>query len=162
MEYIQKHLDDLDLQILDILQKEEQISNSDIAKKINLSSPATHVRIKRLENEGYIHSRVAILNQEKLGFDLLTFISISMNIHLNEKMEVLEKALESMPEILECHCLTGECDYLLKVATKNRKELESFIRKLNRLGVTRIQTSLALRSIKSTTALPIREETNVE
>lgn len=155
---VSKILDDLDLQILDILQKGAQVSNSEIAKRVNLSPPATHARIKRLENEGYINQHVAILNQEKLGFDLLSFIFISTNIHQADKLEILEKELAAMPEVLECHCLTGEYDYILKVANKDRRELESFIRKLNRLGITRIQTSLALREIKYSTVLPIRDD----
>lgn len=158
---ISKILDDMDIQILDILQKGGQVSNSEIAKRVNLSPPATHARIKRLENEGYIHHHVAILNQEKLGFDLLSFIFMSTNIHQAEKLEVLEKALKSMPEVLECHCITGEYDYLLKVANKDRRGLESFIRKLNRLGITRIQTSLALREVKYSTVLPLREDKNL-
>ena len=158
---VSKILDDLDLQILDILQNGAQINNSEIAKRINLSPPATHARIKRLENEGYINRHVVILNQEKLGFDLLSFIFMSTNIHQTEQIEALEKALKSMPEVLECHCITGEYDYLLKVANKDRRELEKFIRKLNRLGVTRIQTSLTLREIKSSTVLPIREDNNL-
>lgn len=152
---VRKMLDDLDIQILDILQNESQVSNSEIAKRVNLSPPATHTRIRRLEKEGYINCHVAILNQEKLGFDLLSFIFMSTNIHQDEKLEVLEKALNSMPEVLECHCITGEYDYLLKVTNKDRRELEIFIRKLNKLGITRIQTSLALREIKYSTVLPI-------
>lgn len=109
-----------------------------------------------MEKEGYIHRHVAMLNREKLGFDLLSFIFLSTNIHQAEKLEALEKELESMPEVLECHCLTGEYDYLLKTASRDRRELEGFIRKLNRLGITRIQTSLALREIKYSTVLPIR------
>lgn len=158
MESVSKMLDKVDLKILDILQNGAQISNSDIAKRVNLSPPATHTRIKRLENEGYINRQVAILNQEKLGFDLLSFIFICTNIHQAEKLEELEKALAAMPEVLECHCLTGEYDYLLKVVNKNRRDLEKFIRKLNKLGITRIQTSLALREIKYSTVLPIRED----
>lgn len=157
MESTSKMLDEVDLQILDILQNEAQISNSEIAKRVNLSPPATHARIKRLEKEGYINRHVVILNQEKLGYDLLSFVFMSTNIHQHEQLKVLEKALESMPEVLECHCITGEYDYLLKVANKDRRELENFIRKLNTLGITRIQTSLALREIKYSTVLPIRE-----
>ncbi|AAP07835.1 MULTISPECIES: Lrp/AsnC family transcriptional regulator [Bacillus] len=153
-----KVLDDLDVQILDILQKESQVSNAELARRVNLSSAAMHARIKRLDGEGFIDKQVAILNQEKLGFDLLCFIFMSTNIHQFDKLEVLEKELESMPEVLECHCLTGEYDYLLKVANRDRKELEQFIRKLNKLGITRIQTSLALREIKYSTVLPIRNE----
>ena len=156
-----KMLDDVDLQILEILQNEAQVSNSEIAKRINLSPPATHTRIKRLEKEGYINRHVVILNQEKLGFDLLSFIFMSTNIHQTEQLEALEKALASMPEVLECHCITGEYDYLLKVANKNRRELEKFIRKLNRLGITHIQTSLSLREIKYSTVLPIRKDNNL-
>ncbi|WP_163100328.1 Lrp/AsnC family transcriptional regulator [Peribacillus alkalitolerans] len=150
-----KILDEVDLQILDTLQKDAQLSNAELARSVNLSPPATHARVKRLEIEGYIDRQVAILNQEKLGFDLLCFIFINTNIHQSDMLEVLEKALMEMPEVLECHLLTGEYDYLLKVANKDRKELENFIRKLNQLGISRIQTSLALREIKYSTALPL-------
>lgn len=157
MESLSKILDEVDFHILDILQDEAQISNAEIAKRVNLSPPATHARIKRLEKEGYIDRHVVILNQEKLGYDLLSFIFMSTNIHQHEKLKALEEALESIPEVLECHCITGEYDYLLKVANKDRRELENFIRKLNTLGISRIQTSLALREIKYSTVLPIRE-----
>ncbi|MEB2268607.1 Lrp/AsnC family transcriptional regulator [Priestia megaterium] len=150
-----KVLDKLDIQILDLLQREAKLSNIEISKRVNLSPPAVHIRIKRLENEGFIKRQVAILDQEKLGFDLLCFIFMSTNIHQAEKLDALENALRSMPEVLECHCLTGEYDYLLKIANRDRKELEAFIRKLNKLGITRIQTSLALREIKDSTLLPI-------
>ncbi|MCP1310991.1 Lrp/AsnC family transcriptional regulator [Paenibacillus tyrfis] len=155
---VSKVLDEVDIQILDLMQKEAQLSNAELARRVNLSPPATHARVKRLESEGFIKRQVAILNQEKLGFDLLCFIFMSTNIHQAEQLEVLEKALSSMPEVLECHCLTGEYDYLLKVANKDRKELESFIRKLNKLGIARIQTSLALREIKYSTVLPIVDQ----
>ncbi|MGE6258465.1 Lrp/AsnC family transcriptional regulator [Heyndrickxia sporothermodurans] len=152
---ISKILDQIDLQLLNALQNESQLSNTELAKMVNLSPPATHARVKRLESEGYIDRHVAILNQEKLGFDLLCFIFMSTNIHQADKLELLEKELKAMPEVLECYCLTGEYDYLLKVANKDRKDLEGFIRKLNQLGITRIQTSLALREIKYSTTLPI-------
>ena len=86
-----KVLDDLDVQILDILQKESQVSNAELARRVNLSPAAMHARIKRLDGEGFIDKQVAILNQEKLGFDLLCFIFMSTNIHQFDKLEVLEK-----------------------------------------------------------------------
>lgn len=156
--FVRKVLDDLDIEILDVLQREAQVSNAEIAKRVNLSPPAIHARIKRLEKEGYIHQQVAILNQEKLGYELLTFIFISTNIHQEKELGKLEKELAALPEILECHCITGEFDYLLKVIIKGRRELESFIRKLNKLGLTHIQTSLALREVKYSTILPIRKD----
>lgn len=153
--FVRKILDAIDIQILDVLQKESQISNTELAKRVNLSPPATHTRIKRLEGEGFINRQVAILNQEKLGFDLLCYVFISTNIHQAEQLDILENALEAMPEILECHCLTGEYDYLLKIVVRDRKELDSFIRELNKLGISRIQTNLSLREIKHSTVLPI-------
>jgi Lrp/AsnC family transcriptional regulator, leucine-responsive regulatory protein len=155
---VSKVLDNVDIKILDLLQKDAQLSNLELSKRVNLSAPAVHARIKRLESEGYIKKQVAILNHEKLGFDLLCFVFMSTNLHQAEKLEALEHTLESMKEVLECHCLTGEYDYLLKVACKDRKELEMFIRKLNELGITKIQTSLSLRGIKDSTVLPIRGE----
>ena len=154
---VNKVLDQTDVQILDILQRQADLSNTEIAKRVNLSSPAVHSRIKRLETEGYIKGHVAILNQEKLGFDLLCIIFISTNLHQAEELATLERALEGMPEVLECQCITGEYDYLLKVANRNRSGLQAFIRKLNELGIAKIQTNLALREVKSSTVLPIGE-----
>ena len=157
---VRKVLDPTDVQILDILQKQADLNNTEIAKRVNLSSPAVHSRIKRLESEGYISRQVAILDQEKLGFDLLCFIFISTNLHQAEELDVLESALEKMPEVLECQCITGEYDYLLKVANRDRSDLQAFIRKLNGLGITKIQTSLALREVKYSTVLPIGQPAN--
>lgn len=155
---VSKILDSVDRHILDILQKGNQISNTELAKLVNLSPPAVHGRIKRLVKENFISRQVAILNPEKLGYDLMCFIFINTTIHQEEELSVLESALANMPEIMECHCLTGEYDYLLKVVRRDRKELEGFIRKLNRLGITKIQTSLALREIKSSAILPLEAE----
>lgn len=157
-----KGLDNVDLQILAILQREVQISNAELARRVNLSPPATHTRVKRLENEGYIDQQVAILNQEKLGFDLLCYIFMSTNIHQEKEIEELENSLKTMSEIMECHCLTGAYDYLLKVVIRDRQDLNQFIRKLNKLGVSRIQTNLSLREIKYSTVLPIEENSKPE
>lgn len=154
---VRKVLDPTDIEILDILQKQADMNNTEIAKRVNLSSPAVHARIKRLESEGYISRQVAILNQEKLGFDLLCFIFISTNLHQAEELNTLENALLEMAEVLECQCITGEYDYLLKVANRNRSDLQAFIRKLNQLGINKIQTNLALREVKYSTVLPIKE-----
>ncbi len=150
-----KGLDSMDLQILDILQREVHISNAELARRVNLSPPATHTRVKRLENEGYIDQQVAILNQEKLGFDLLCYVFMSTDIHQAKEIEELETSLKTMTEILECHCLTGAYDYLLKIVIRDRQELNQFIRKLNKLGISRIQTNLSLREIKYSTVLPL-------
>ena len=154
-EKIQKYLDEIDLKILNLIQKDAKLSNAELAKKVSLSAPATHARTKRLEAEGFIDRYVAILNQEKLGFDLLSYVFISTNLHQTGTLEKLEVNLAKLPEVLECHCLTGEYDYLVQAVVRDRKELDMFVRKLNQFGVSRISTNIVLREVKNDTILPV-------
>jgi DNA-binding Lrp family transcriptional regulator len=150
-------MDDLDRQILLILQTNGRLPNAELARKLNLSPPATHARLRRLETEGLIDHYAAILDREQAGFDMLCFIQIGLQLHQPEQVEAVRTAIRKMPEVLECHHITGEYDYLLKVVIRNRKDLERFV--IERLtpvpGVARIQTSLVLTEVKSTTALPL-------
>jgi Lrp/AsnC family transcriptional regulator, leucine-responsive regulatory protein len=150
------NIDELDRQILTILQSEGSLSNVELARRISLSPPATHARVRRLEQEGYILGYAAQLDREKAGYDLLCFIQVSMQVHQLEQVERFREAVRQMPEVLECHHITGEYDYLLKVALRNRKDLERFVvdKLTPTLGVGRIHTSLVLVEVKSTTVLP--------
>ena len=147
----------MDVQVLRELQADGRISNVELARRVNLSPPATHARIKRLQQQGYIKAAVAILDREKLGFDLLCFIQISLQMHQLEQVERFRQAVRQMPEVLECYHLTGEYDYLLKVVIRNRQDLERFVvGNLTPLpGVARIHTSVVFSEVKSATALPI-------
>ena len=150
-------LDPTDKLILHILQSEGRISNAELARRVNLSPPATHARLRRLEESGLVRLYAALLDREKAGFDMLCFVQISLVLHQPEQVEAVRVAIRQMPEVLECHHVTGEYDYLLKVVIHNRKDLERFV--LERLtpipGVARIHTSLVLTEVKSTTALPL-------
>ncbi len=150
-------LDELDMQVLRELQTDGRISNVELARRVNLSPPATHARIKRLQQQGYIKTAAVILDRAMLGFDLLCFIQISLQMHQLEQVERFREAVRQMPEVLECYHLTGEYDYLLKVVIRNRQDLERFVvGNLTPLpGVARIHTSVVFREIKATTALPI-------
>lgn len=153
-------LDDLDRAILNILQTEGRISNVDLARRIELSPPATHVRLKRLEEEGYIEEYVARLDRSRLGFSMMCYISIGLKAHYIDELESVRRMLRDMPEVLECSFVTGEFDYLLKVVLRDQEDLERFIlRRLSPLpGVERISTSLVVSEIKSSTALPLSAE----
>lgn len=150
-------LDELDTAILRELQSNSRISNADLARRINLSPPAVHARMKRLEQQGYIREYIVLLSREKLGYDMLCFINISLQMHQIEDIVRFRQAIEAMPEVLECYHLTGEYDYLLKVVIHNRQDLERFIVKhLTPMpGIARIHTSLVLTEVKSTTSLPL-------
>ena len=150
-------LDELDKALLRELQTDGRLTNVELARRISLSPPATLTRLKRLEKDGYIRNYAAIVDREKAGYDLLCFIHIGMQTHQFEQVENFRKLVQDMPEVLECHHITGEYDYLLKVVFRSRKDLERFA--VNRLtpipGVSRIHTSLVFTEVKSITALPL-------
>jgi Lrp/AsnC family leucine-responsive transcriptional regulator len=150
-------LDGIDCQILTLLQDDGRISNVELARRIELSPPATYMRVKSLEEQGYVRRYVALLEPEKMGYDLLCFVQVALQLHSLEQIQTFRRVIQGMPEVLECHHVTGEYDYLLKVAVHNRKDLETFL--LERLtpvpGVARIHTSMVLSEVKLTTALPV-------
>jgi Lrp/AsnC family transcriptional regulator, leucine-responsive regulatory protein len=153
-EYSQE-LDAIDRTILRELQDDSAISNVELARRIALSPPAVHARIKRLEEMGIVRGYVALLDREKIGYDMLCLVSVTLRLHQPEQIEAFKAAIQQMPEVLECFFLTGDYDYLLKVVVRNRKELERFLmEKLTPLPVVgRVSTSLVLGEIKNTTAL---------
>jgi len=150
-------LDDLDRQILKELQEDGRLSSVELARRVGLSTSATHARIKRLEQDGYVDRYVALLNWEQAGYDMVCFVNDSLQMHQPDSVTAFKAAVQAMPEVLEAFHVTGEFDYLLKVAIRNRKDLERFV--LHRLtpiaGVARIYTSLVLSVVKASTALPL-------
>jgi Lrp/AsnC family leucine-responsive transcriptional regulator len=150
-------LDEIDVQILEALQGNGRISNVELAQTINLSPPATHARVKRLTDQGYIRQYTTLLDKKKLGYDMTCFISVALQLHQQEGLDTFRARINQMPEVLECHHVTGEFDYLLKVVIRNREDLERFIvQGLTPIpGVARIHTSLVLAEVKSTTTLPV-------
>lgn len=158
-----KDLDEVDRRILSILQTKGNLSNVEIARTINLSPPATHARIKRLEKYGFIDLYTAHLNREKLGYGLLCFIFVKISAHQTKELEPFESAIQKIPEILECHHITGEDDYLLKVVIKNTEHLKNFIR--NKISsfphISGIHTCLSYEEVKVSTQLPMKDEQDV-
>ena len=158
IEYLQTAiLDELDKAILQALQTDGRISNADLARQINLSPPAVHARIRRLEKQGYIRQYTALLDPEKAGYDMTCFVQMSLQVHQHQQVEAIRLAIQQMPEVLECYHLTGEFDYLMKVVVHNRQDLERFV--MQRLtvlpGVARVQTGIVLSAVKSTTNIPL-------
>lgn len=153
----QVSLDETDKTILRLLQTDGRVSNAEIARRVGLSAPATHARVRRLEEAGVVRQYATLLDREAMGFDMVCFINVSLQLHQFEAIERFKELMQSMPEVLECHHITGEFDYLLKAVFRNRDELQEFV--VNKLtpipGMARINTSLALIEIKATQQLPI-------
>ena len=152
-------LDPVDVSILEILQAEGRISNAELARRVHLSPPATLARVNRLEKSGFIKQYVALVDRVQAGYDMLCFVRVSLQLHEIDKVTGFHAIIQRMPEVLECHHVTGDYDYLLKVVAHNTKDLEEFL--VNRLtpipGVARIHTSLALNEVKSSTGIPVSD-----
>jgi DNA-binding Lrp family transcriptional regulator len=150
--------DELDRAILEELQVNGRISVADLARKIHLSQPAVHNRMKRLEREGIIQAYVALLDREKIGYDLLCFVQVAIQPHSSEQICKAQAAIKELPEVLECYRLTGDYDLMLKVAVANSRALDEFVsQRLTILeGVDRIHTHIVLNEVKSTTALSLK------
>ena len=155
--FMNNTLDATDIQILRELQADSSTSNVDLARRVDLSPPATHTRVKRLESLGIIKGYNAMLDYEKLGYDMLCFISVSLQMHQNQAVQTFEAEMLDLPEVLECHFITGDFDYILKVAIRSRQDLQQFL--IERLTpipmVSKIHTHIVLNEVKSTTALPL-------
>ncbi len=154
---VQVDIDETDKTILRLLQASGRVSNAEIARRVGLSAPATHARMRRLEEAGVIRRYATLLDREAIGFDMVCFINVSLQLHQFEAIERFKELVQDMPEVLECHHITGEFDYLLKAVFRNRDELQAFV--VNKLtpipGMARINTSLVLIEIKATQELPI-------
>ena len=150
-------IDDYDRAILEALQADGRIANAELARRLALSAPAIHARLRRLEEVGLITRYAALLDREKLGFDLLCFVNITLQRHTREHVDLFRQRIQQIPQVLECHHVTGEYDYLLKVVVRNRKELEHLLmEELTPIpGVAHIHTSLVLNEVKAATALPL-------
>jgi DNA-binding Lrp family transcriptional regulator len=150
-------LDEKDRQLLKHLQGDARLTNTELAKRVDLSPPGLQRRLRKLEDAGIIEQYVTLLDREAVGFDMLCFVQVTLLRHEPESIRRFKEIVQDMPEVLECHHITGEFDYLLKVIVRNREHLEKFlVEKLTPVpGMDKIRTSLVLREIKSTTCLPI-------
>lgn len=152
-------LDDIDRTLLRALQEDARQTNADLARLVDLSATGLQKRLKRLEEAGIILGYVAQLDREAVGYDMLCFVQVTLQRHDPDAVENFRREVQGMSEVLECHHLTGEFDYLLKVIVRNRKHLEQFI--LHTLtpvrGMDKIRTSLVLSEIKAASAIPMIE-----
>jgi len=150
-------LDSTDKIILAELQKNAQQPVAELAAKARLSPSSCHRRVKLLEAAGVITGYTANLDRVALGLANEFFVEISLSAQTEEAFERFEKAVQRVPEILECHLMSGQFDYLLRVAATDAADYERIHRsRISRLpGVQRIQSALALRMVKGWAGYPI-------
>lgn len=140
-------MDVIDVKILEVLQDNSRVSISELSKKVNLSLSAVSERLKKLENSRVINKYTAILEPKLLGKDLSVVISIGLES--TAQLENFMAFVQDEPEILECHYITGEYDYLLKVTTTNTQSLEKIMNRIKSFeGIKRTQTNVILSTTK--------------
>ena len=151
-------LDGYDRRILEALQEDGRLSNQDLADLIGLSPSPCLRRVRRLEEAGLIAAYRAALNARALGLNLMAFIQISMDRHTPERFENFERHVGELPEVLECHLITGQsADYLLKVIVADMDGFQALLlNKITRIdGVTGVHSSFVMKSPVSKTSLPL-------
>jgi Lrp/AsnC family transcriptional regulator, leucine-responsive regulatory protein len=150
-------LDKLDLKILAELQKDGSLTNVELARRVRLSPSPCLMRVKALEANGVIDRYVALANPKALGLGLNVFISISLKEQSKDKLAEFERRIAEHDEVMECYLMSGDSDYLIRVALADIGALEKFI--LNQLtpipGIEKIRSSFALKQVRYKTALPL-------
>ena len=150
-------LDALDRRILQALQRDGRISNLDLAQAVGLSQAQCHRRHRRLEAQGLVRGYEARLDPHRLGLSVTAFVHVTMERGHMKHLEPFRAAIASTPQVLECHAVSGDFDYVLKVVARDLRALSDFLLRTLALwpGVSAVRSSVSLEEVKCTGALPV-------
>jgi Lrp/AsnC family leucine-responsive transcriptional regulator len=150
-------IDDLDRKILAELQRDGRVSNVELAERVNLSPSPWLRRLRRLERDGLVTGYRAVLDRRKVGLGLTVFVEVSVERHSSKTAQALGKAFNGMEEVVACHIVSGQADYLLEVVAADLEAYERFLldRLLNVPGVSDVRSNFAIHTVKSGAALPL-------
>ncbi len=149
-------MDAIDRKILLTLQEDASLSVAEIGQRVGLSSTPCWKRIQRLEADGVIQRRVAIVDQDKVGLGITVFVSVETDDHSEDWLGRFASAVSAMPEVMEFYRMAGDVDYMLRVVVQDMQAYDAFYKKLIAASPLKNVTSrFAMEKIKSTTSLPI-------
>jgi Lrp/AsnC family transcriptional regulator len=148
-----------DIKILELMQQDCDRSSSEVAERLNMSQSPAWRRINRLEQQGVIEKKVAILNKKVLGMELVAFTTINLSQAGRKNMEMFEQAIKQLDEVVECYTMTGAWDYMLKVVVKDIRHYEKFVRSrlLEVPMIGEVHSHISVTEIKNSTELPLRQ-----
>ena len=151
-------IDAIDMKILELMQRDASLSTAELAERVGLSQSPCWRRIQRLREEGYIKAQVVIVDREKLGFKMQIFAQVKMTMLSEEDRAKFHRAINDIPEILECYTVFGEMDAMLKILAPDVIWYQDFIftTLLKLPGVVYVRSIVTLTESKSTTAIPMR------
>lgn len=146
-----------EVKILRLLQQDASLTTQEISERLNMSQSPCWRKINKLEQDLLVKKRVAILNREKLGMDVVVFATINLSTQGRQYLEDFEAEVKLLPEVLECYTMAGSWDYMLKIVAKNIRHYEIFVReKLTTLPhIGEAHSHIAVTEIKNSTELPL-------
>ena len=149
-------MDAIDRKILAVLQENAALSVAEIGSRVGLSSTPCWKRIQRLESDGVITKRVALVNQDHVGLGVTVFVSIETGDHSQEWLRRFAEVVGAMPEVMEFYRMAGDVDYMLRVVVADIAGYDAFYKRLiAALPLKNVTSRFAMEKIKSTTSLPI-------
>jgi DNA-binding Lrp family transcriptional regulator len=145
------------LEILQALQADATLSTQALADKVGLSATPVWRRVKELEDSGVIRGQVVLVDREKIGLTILVLANVSLVRHSEGAVEQFEQLVSTRREIIECHAITGEADYVMKVVAADMKAYDLFLQQhiFKLPGVSSVRSNVVLREVKYETALPV-------
>jgi len=146
-----------DRRLLDLLQRDGNLTNLELAEKVSLSPSACLRRVRALEEAGVIRRYVAIVDPKRVGLGLMAFVNVKLEKRGRTPADGFARAVKDWPEVMACHSLTGEMDYLLRVQVEDLDHFSRFVMDslLKHPGVLDVKSSFVLEEVKETTALPL-------
>ena len=151
-------MDAIDRKILAVVQEDASLSVAEIGQRVGLSSTPCWKRLQRLEAEGVILHRVALIDPEKIGLGITVFVSIETGDHSQDWLKKFAETVGAMPEVMEFYRMAGDVDYMLRVVVHDMPDYDTFYKKLiATVSLKNVTSRFAMERIKSTTALPIVE-----
>ena len=150
-------LDRIDLRLLSLLQQEGRATNADLATQVNLSPSACLRRIQRLEAAGVIRGYAALVDPKAVGLGLQAFVRVQLEQHGQLGLDRFIEGVNHWDEVVACHALTGDMDYLLQVVVQDLEHFSRFLldKLINATGVADVNSSFVLRTVKQTRSLPL-------
>ncbi|GEM79883.1 transcriptional regulator [Vibrio superstes NBRC 103154] len=157
MGFNEMKLDRTDKTLLTMLQKDATVSLADLSEAVNLTTTPCWKRLKRLEEDGVIQNRVALLDPEKLGLSFTAFVLIKTSDHSHEWYQQFVETVSEFEQVMEFYRMAGDYDYMLKVLAKDMQSFDNFYKTLvnSVSGISNVTSTFAMESIKYTTELPL-------
>ena len=149
-----------DVDILQMLQRDASLSTGAIAERLNLSQSPCWRRINRIEQEGLIRKRVALLDRRALGMEVVVFATVSLTANGRQNLEAFERDIVCFPEVMECYTMAGIWDYMLKVVARDIAHYEDFVRNTltTNESIRELHSHMAVTEIKNSTELPLETQ----